>query len=389
MTRPAVLCALVLLLAPALARSAPAPGPESGKADPPAARMTKAVKFNGFEADPKLSLQDALARLAELYDLPFDVNEEAFREEGIEAVLAAPVLDRAVPAMSRTTPAAVLRKVLARIPVESGATWMVRRDTIEITTRQHQRAEVWGPNYEGPFLPLVQANFDKRPLAEALRELAESSGFSVVLDARAGDKGKAPVTASFVNVPLDTAVRTLADMADLKSVLNDNVLYVSTEARAVRLRPDPNGAALGGGVGLCANGVTPGAVGGLGALGGGAGFGGGGNTPLLNPVRKAVFDKKPVNEALQEVLEGTGLKLVVDTARAGDKAKAPVTADLDNVPRETCLRVLADLADLKPVVLDNVVYLTTKENAKGLQEEQDKRDAARCGALGLGVPAAR
>jgi hypothetical protein len=31
------------------------------------------------------------------------------------------------------------------------------------------------------------------------------------------------------------------------------------------------------------------------------------------------------------------------------------------------------MADLKAVLLDNVFYVTTKENAKLLQEEQDKR----------------
>jgi hypothetical protein len=201
----------------------------------------------------------------------------------------------------------------------------------------------------------------------------------VVVDVRTADKAKTPVTASFLNLPLDTAVRTLADMAELKSVLNDNVLYVTTEARAVKLRPDANpGAAVSPGVpgGLCANGAVSGLGGGL----------GGPVAALAAPARKATFDKRPLSEALQELLEGSGYKLVVDTGRTGGKAKAPVSADLDGVPLETCLRVLADLADLKPVVLDNVVYLTTRENGKALQEEQEKRDAARFTAAGLGAP---
>jgi len=53
----------------------------------------------------------------------------------------------------------------------------------------------------------------------------------------------------------------------------------------------------------------------------------------------------------------------VDTARVGDKAKAPVSADLGGTTVEAAIRLLADMADLRPVIYDNVVYLTTKDNA--------------------------
>jgi hypothetical protein len=89
------------------------------------------------------------------------------------------------------------------------------------------------------------------------------------------------------------------------------------------------------------------------------------------------LEKRPIKEALKTLLEGTGLTLILDTKRAGDRMTEPVSAILEDVPLETCLRVLADLADLKPVVMDNVVYLTTKENGRPLQQEQDARERER------------
>ena len=232
----------------------------------------------------------------------------------------------------------VLHKVLARLSVQSGATYTVRADHIEITTRRQQIDEIWG-RYPGPYLPLVHADLTNQPLSEALRSLADQAGVSIVVDARAAERAKTAVSASFLNLPLDTAVRTLADMAGLKTTLNDNVLYVSTEERNVNAVPPAQQVSVGGVP------MTPTQIG------------------LGTTVRGTTFDKHPLSKALQEVLKPTGMKLVVDTARTGEKSKTPVSATLDGTTVEAAIRLLADMADLRPVVYDNVVYLTTRENA--------------------------
>jgi hypothetical protein len=75
------------------------------------------------------------------------------------------------------------------------------------------------------------ASFVQMPLDEALHELSELSGISVVLDPRVGDKSKTVVTARF---PAETNVaqmaRVLADMADLKAMRVDSIMYVTTRA---------------------------------------------------------------------------------------------------------------------------------------------------------------
>jgi len=59
-----------------------------------------------------------------------------------------------------------------------------------------------------------------------------------------------------------------------------------------------------------------------------------------------------------------------------------VTATLNNVPIDTAVLILSDMADLRPVALDNVLYVTTSENAEYLrarQEEQRKRASGQQG----------
>lgn len=135
---------------------------------------------------------------------------------------------------------------------QANAAYLVRADHIEITTPQRVAAEVWGTinpdaanpaNTEGisvrqrPMLQLVNQVFEKTPLDEALRELSESNGVSIVADERrAGENLKFPVTGTLLNVPLDTAVRLLANQAELEVALFDNTLTVTTAENALTLQ---------------------------------------------------------------------------------------------------------------------------------------------------------
>src|SRR5262249_12267808 len=104
-------------------------------------KLSTPVKFGGFEADPKMTLQEALDNLADRFDLTFDVNEAAFKAEMVEDVLAKPVAEKPIPKMINVSLDTVLRKILARIPSTSGVTYLIRRDTIEITTGAYALAE--------------------------------------------------------------------------------------------------------------------------------------------------------------------------------------------------------------------------------------------------------
>ena len=81
-------------------------------------------------------------------------------------------------------------------------------------------------------------SFEKRPLADALKELSDMTGVSIVLDVEKAPGPKVELTADFHNVPLECAVRVLADMAGMKSVIMANMLYVTSQANAEILHED-------------------------------------------------------------------------------------------------------------------------------------------------------
>jgi hypothetical protein len=106
-------------------------------------RLSDTVNFDGFD-DPRFTLQDALDYLADRYDLSFDVLEFAFKAQvGDRSVLAEPIATTPIPKMKGVSLATVLRKILGRIPSVPGkeATYIIRRDQIEITTADFAVAE--------------------------------------------------------------------------------------------------------------------------------------------------------------------------------------------------------------------------------------------------------
>jgi hypothetical protein len=213
-----------------LSSAAPAPKPPMSVPQ----KLSQRVKFDGID-DAKVTLGEALEKLTKLYDVNFDINERAFEFENLKEVgkteIATP---NPIPAMKNARLDTVLRKMLSRIPVPSGAMYLVRGDHIEITTGTFQAQEIWG-KYSGPHLPLVHVTLEKCPLADAVVELAEQADFNILVDNRAAEQAKTAVSARLLNTPLDSALRLLADMADLRAVHLDNVLYLTTKENAAAL----------------------------------------------------------------------------------------------------------------------------------------------------------
>ena len=109
---------------------------------------------------------------------------------------------------------------------------------------------------------VVNIDVEGKSLTEALKGLADETGANVVIDPRAKKMADEKITLKIEDVPLESAVRLAADVGGLAVVRMSNVLFVTTEARADKLRPDADRPV----------GPTPGNPGGFGIDGG---FGGG------------------------------------------------------------------------------------------------------------------
>jgi hypothetical protein len=87
---------------------------------------------------------------------------------------------------------------------------------------------------------LVNLDLDSVPLAAALKKLARETASNLVIDPRVGKEAQAtPLSMQLEEVPLEMAVRIMAEAASLKPARFGNIVFVTTVARANELAADP------------------------------------------------------------------------------------------------------------------------------------------------------
>lgn len=85
---------------------------------------------------------------------------------------------------------------------------------------------------------IVSIDSAATPLADLLKHLADDTGANIVLDPKQAEIAKGPIALKVDEVPLETAVRLAADIGGLRVVRLNNVLYVTSDAKAEKLRID-------------------------------------------------------------------------------------------------------------------------------------------------------
>ena len=86
----------------------------------------------------------------------------------------------------------------------------------------------------------VSIDLKKVTLATALKQLSKETATNLLLDTRVGGKeAKTDVTLQLEDVPLETAMRLLAETVGLKPVKVGNVFLLTTKALALEMRSDP------------------------------------------------------------------------------------------------------------------------------------------------------
>jgi len=120
-----------------------------------------------------------------------------------------------------------LRLIVDQVPT-ANATYVVRPDLVEIMTNE----------YSLPVMQFVEGNFQDVPLEEVLADLSDRTGTTILIDSRVGEKAKSLVSANLrTETNLATAVRLLADMADLKAVIVDRVIYITLRTNMTDFPP--------------------------------------------------------------------------------------------------------------------------------------------------------
>lgn len=229
--------------------------------------LVSQVDFPAQE-DARMTLADVLEQLGRKHGVNFNINEKAFKREGLADVLKTEVANPALPAM-RITFGKLLARILSRVSIPSGATFLVREDEIEITTEEVLAAEInvrrprqrpvkavpagsgapadakgapvkdnegSDPIKNSIDLPVVSVSVERQPLEAALRQIRLQTNFNLVFDPSLGEKVRAPVTLTLLNAPFDSAMRVLTEMTELDYVWLDNIIYITSQDKAKQLR---------------------------------------------------------------------------------------------------------------------------------------------------------
>jgi type II secretory pathway component GspD/PulD (secretin) len=175
------------------------------------------------------ALQDAFAKLADLTKLNFVLDRGSMQQIGIvpEQSLVTLKLDKAP-----------VRVALRRLLSQYNLGYAVIGDMVLITTEEMAILRQMRQR--------INLNLDRIALDEALNDLAKRTVTNLILDGHVTKEAKTPVSLKLHDVPLEVAVRLMANQAGLRPVRAGNVLYVTTKTNAAELKGDGEGAGAPG-----------------------------------------------------------------------------------------------------------------------------------------------
>jgi len=200
-----------------------APGPKTDPKPELAAgeAIRKALDSSGNFDFTGVNLAGVMNTLSEQYKINIVVDRMIIQQMGLE-----PEIMNVEVKMKEGKLRAALRAIVGQYNL----TFAVVGDSLLITTEE---IAVYRQLKQR-----INVDFDNVPLGKAVKELAARYGVNVVVDPRAV-KSKAadnPVTLKVDDVPFEAAIRLLCEMADLKPARMGNVIFVTTEARADKLK---------------------------------------------------------------------------------------------------------------------------------------------------------
>ncbi len=200
-----------------------APGPKTdAQSDKPASEaIRKALDASGNFDFTGVNLAGVMGTLSEQYKINIVLDRNVIQMMGFE-----PEIMNVELKMKEGK----LRTALRSIVGQYNLTFAIVGETLLITTEEMAVYR--------QLKQRVNVDFDAVPLNKALKELSTKYGVNVIIDPRS-IKSKAaenPVTLQAEDVPFEAAVRLMCEMADLKPARMGNVIFVTTEARADKLK---------------------------------------------------------------------------------------------------------------------------------------------------------
>ncbi|HYV37696.1 MAG TPA: hypothetical protein VE988_18575 [Gemmataceae bacterium] len=136
----------------------------------------------------------------------------------------------ALPAVTFKIDNAKLRAGLRSFLGEYDLTFVIIGDSVVIATEEAAQMR--------QLRQRISVDITNQPLGDALKKLADDTGVNLLVEPQMADKAKTKITAQLDDVALETVVRLLAKMADLSCVSVENVIVVTSDERADKLRKE-------------------------------------------------------------------------------------------------------------------------------------------------------
>lgn len=232
--------------------AAPGPKTEAKPEASPAEAIRKALDKTGKFEFTGVNLTAVLTTLSEEYKINIVLDRAVIQTMGFE-----PEIMNVELKMKEGK----LRNALRSIVGQYSLTSVIVGDSLLITTEEMAVYR--------QLKQRISVDYDSVPFNKAIKDLAAKYSVSVVIDPKVtrGKSGENPVTLTVDDVPFEAAVRLMCEMAELKPARMGNVIYVTTEARADRLK---DGDSLVPTPRIAVPGLNDLPIGGVGGLGGGA-----------------------------------------------------------------------------------------------------------------------
>jgi hypothetical protein len=198
------------------------------------AKMVRAIleRRITFESAPNMPVQDAVEVLENKGGLQIIIDDPLYTRDPVLAERYPEGVSKCAIRVPTKITDVRLGHVLQLVLTPFDSTFVIRDGSVFIVPEEYVTS--------GKVLhQLVDVAFENTPLEDALGTLSARTGATIVLDRRSG-LAAAPVTATFSEVPLESAVRLLTDMCDSRVVRVGNALYVTSldNARALQKELD-------------------------------------------------------------------------------------------------------------------------------------------------------
>jgi type II secretory pathway component GspD/PulD (secretin) len=126
-----------------------------------------------------------------------------------------------------------VRTALQNLLSPQHLSYTILADSVLISTEEF--------GYQRQMQQRVSVDVKEVALTDALKKLTEETGATLLIDPRQGEKAKGKISLQLDDVTLETALRLLTELGDLSTVRVGNVVFVTTEQRAEKLRKENQG----------------------------------------------------------------------------------------------------------------------------------------------------